>query len=546
MSGRDPLGLSRLEQQLADALMEGITTITDRARYYSMYCWILRRLVEQGHDESRARFERNFQRLEAAVALATRLQSKTSSVIGDRQVTGRVSARSESAEVDLDFRVLPSNELGGFGQNYAGSMFALGLTSRDDTEIYRVEPVGEPFAAAVSSGFRGTRWIEGGLDRRSSVSWSELKACADRLSLDGIREPWASTERELLIDLLFARKIPQGAARNTGGLRSSLLRLLWVIEAYRAAEISLESEPTTLDFQMLYAPTYYGVLSSSTLDEAEPFSPPAPLAATPNAPSNAGRWRQFCLHQYLTYTLEWLLWVILELVGAEPRGASVDEVAKRCTTARFEAYLANAVRSRAGTPALLLAALGVDRVPDAALASGSLDRFGLASPLSEEALIRSDVADPEERAAWVCLSLGVLYAKWRGYTDDPDHRQVAAASKGDLSAQWLLHRLDAWLAGGSWDAALRELIQIVASTHDRVMYDKRRLDSCWLTHEEGRLKKEQDYEPYLRAPRQRQALRILDDLLLVDFPKEGIVTLTAAGRAVLRAEIGVPLPGKTS
>ena len=70
LSGRDPLGLSRVAQMLADGLLPGIITQTDRARYYALYCWILWHIEREDEPSSWQAFVESFQRREAAVALA--------------------------------------------------------------------------------------------------------------------------------------------------------------------------------------------------------------------------------------------------------------------------------------------------------------------------------------------------------------------------------------------------------------------------------------------------------------------------------------------
>jgi hypothetical protein len=41
LSGRDPLGLSRVSFLITDYLLKGIITTTSQARYYSFYPWAL-------------------------------------------------------------------------------------------------------------------------------------------------------------------------------------------------------------------------------------------------------------------------------------------------------------------------------------------------------------------------------------------------------------------------------------------------------------------------------------------------------------------------
>lgn len=129
----------------------------------------------------------------------------------------------------------------------------------------------------------------------------------------------------------------------------------------------------------------------------------------------------------------------------------------------------------------------------------------------------------------------MLYAKWRGISTDPWWQEVARKAAGDPCAPTILPRLDAWLtADADWESAIGELVDLVISQHDRVMYSKGRLDSRWLGAEEGRFVKEQDYGPYFRAARHHQAVEIMTDLELVRADDEGITGITARGRDILQ------------
>src|SRR6185369_15564 len=96
-SGRDPLGLSRVSDALTDFLLPDIITTTDRARYYSFYTWAVGDIEElrQGK-KSNISFEEEFQRREAAFALASRISNKFGlPIVGLRAVTPRLAAADE-------------------------------------------------------------------------------------------------------------------------------------------------------------------------------------------------------------------------------------------------------------------------------------------------------------------------------------------------------------------------------------------------------------------------------------------------------------------
>lgn len=108
-----------------------------------------------------------------------------------------------SGEVDPDFRVLPSSELGGYGQYYAGSIYALGLSRTDEQRIHLVTERGEDIAKAYHQAVVYSSYIAQELYNKPGFDFLQPKDSASTLSLDTIRDADAAKERELLTDLLF-------------------------------------------------------------------------------------------------------------------------------------------------------------------------------------------------------------------------------------------------------------------------------------------------------------------------------------------------------
>ena len=64
-TGRDPLGLSRVSFIITDYILTGIITTTDRARYYSFYCWALWHTTQEDELKKYQDFVTGFRRREA-------------------------------------------------------------------------------------------------------------------------------------------------------------------------------------------------------------------------------------------------------------------------------------------------------------------------------------------------------------------------------------------------------------------------------------------------------------------------------------------------
>jgi hypothetical protein len=481
-------------------------------------------IEQEEKPETTAEFVAAFQRREAAIALATMLGDENSSPVGKRTVARRLRTAREQGEVNVAFQVLPANKLGGFGQYYAGCLYQLGLTHRTDDGIDRVtRGAAEDLAQAVQRTLAATPYLKRALFRETAFDLDALERSRDRLTLDAISEPFANEERRLLVELLFDGKTPPDVAR-----RETLTRILALVEAYESAGIALRED--RLPAQLVHGPAYFHVLVRDD-DHTRRYDAPDSLAAC------SDYWRQFSLHQFLTQGLEGLLDAVLRVLAARKQGAGLDEIVTELTGPRFSAYLEKATGGECPSPDGLMRRLGVAAVPNEDSCMRARSEFAWTKPVNEW-VCEDEATQAATVAARSCLVLAVLYAKWRGIVTDKTFGAVGMKAGTELAATNVLPRLDSWLEDGTtWSSAVHDVVALVVNHHDRVMYSKHRLESCWLHVEDKRLVRDQDYEPYFRSARHDQAVRILVDLGLLSWvttKDDKRLSLTAAGRKVAR------------
>lgn len=527
--GRDPLGLSRVSALITDHLLTGIITQTNRARYYSFFCWALWNIEKTTRMERYADFVTAFQQREAAIALATIANNPESAIAGVDVVRPLVEAAASSEEVDCQIKVLPSNELGAFGQYYGGSLYNLRLTRRDDEGVDRVADgrateLAQAFEAAIA---HTPYWKERYFARRR-VPWKVLRKAGQALSLDALDAKPAADERDRLIEMFFALGA-EDKGEQAELRRQTLGFVLYTVEQYEKWGKANRPTEQDLEWHLVYGPHYFGQLWR--VDETtRAYSSPAGWA------SCGLLWRQFCLQQFLTQALEGLLFAVLEAVGKETAGLSLDAIVARLTEPPFYDELKARVRTHCPTPHALTAALGLDGIPDMAASAKAWKVLALTHPASEWQVadaIRQAKA-PEVAAACGLLMLTVLYAKWRSPGPDLAFQSVASKAGQELWIGTLLRELDSLVdPSTTWEGLLRGLLKrFVIERHDRVMFEKKRLDSCWLRTVEGRVVKDQDYSPRYRSSRHTQATRILCDLGLLA-SDDGVISTTRQGRALL-------------
>lgn len=528
MSGRDPLGLSRLGDTIKEFLLSGINTNNTRARYYSFYCWALWHIEHEESPRGYREFVDAFRRREAAMALATMAHNRETSPVGVKAVRPRLDEGITTGLFDSDFKVLPSNSLGGYGQYYAGSLYHLKLYHRPEDSFDLVTPVvGEALARAFHTTIENTPYIKKELFRVTEIAKGDLLKSAEFLTLDALDRNFCKAEREGLINAFFG--FNDGEVGETAVLRRhSLALILHAITEYeRNGARPDASAGGDLDEYLLYA-FYYNVL---WLDDEKTVAYHEPKELT----FCQGLWRQFCLHQFLTQALELVLYGVLELLSVDAAGLPPDEISDRLTGSDFPDALVEVTGRSCGRPCDLLAALGVKAMPDEAASRKLQEKLLPTHELSEAQILGLEVGSAQREAARGVLLLATLYGKWRGVAQDYALGYVASRAGQDVWVGRILPALDHWLDPQvSWEEALRALVEtFVLNQHDRVMYEKGKLESCWFQRTGGRVVKEQDYEPAWRSSRHYNAVRIMRDLGLVTIDEDNEVSVTTGGRRTL-------------
>jgi len=520
--GRDPLGLSRVTESITDHLLQGIITTTDRARYYSFYCWSLWHIQQTGQSRKFADFIREFRRREAFMALSTIMANSEASPVGVRMVGPKLEAATQAGVVDCDFKVLPSNDLGGYGQYYAGSLLQLGLTRHADG-IDLTTDLGDPLALAFHKAVDGTPYLKKKRWQDREVDLKEIKQSASNFSLDSLSEPFASTERDLLRKLFFSLDGTTRSERSTLR-RHSLGLILHIIGEYERNGAPVKN--SELEWQVVHAPHYFRQLWLADR-KAIAYEVPAAFRVCDSF------WQQFCLHQFVAHAIETLLYAVLEVLSTEPSGVPVDQICSRLIAEEFRSEIRDIAGKNCDSPRMLLATLGIQSKPSASFCRGKQAEVGLLHARSEFRTAKEVPSNAGNAVARAVLTLATLYSKWRA-ADNEAFAFVTANAGNELSAGRVLPYLDEWLSTTcSWQTALEKLIgDCVIDQHDSVMYEKRNLESCWLHRQERKIIKDQDYDPPSRSSRQGNAIRILSDISLLDNGSD-VYRLTADGRKLL-------------
>ncbi len=164
--GRDPLGIQATSVRVYRDLVPGLTNVTNRLRYYSFYCWVIRQYETTQHVDDETRWRIFVRRSEALYALASELEDPegTGGLAGGdwaraylrEHSGGRIDLRrytDKPGERNTGQYLLARS--GNFGQFYVSSMIEVGLlqptTGVPLVSRPRGEELAEAFGAAIGS-----------------------------------------------------------------------------------------------------------------------------------------------------------------------------------------------------------------------------------------------------------------------------------------------------------------------------------------------------------------------------------------------------------
>lgn len=527
MGGRDPLGLSRVADAITDYLLPGIITTTDRARYYSFYCWTLWHIDKEDTPKKYQDFVDGFRRREAVAALATVVNNPETSPVGVRVVKAELEKCKEDDKINCNFKVLPSNQLGGYGQYYSGSLYQLGLTHRPEDGIDRVtEGKGEALAKTLHTIIEKTTYIKKRLFDEMAIPVNDLRELKKYLSLDAISQPFATEERKELIDLFFSIS-EHGPSERAILRRHTLSQILYIISEYQGNGFNVNMDE--LDWYLVYPTYYYDALWPDD-NKAIPYNCPEAFKVCHQL------WKQHCLQQFIAQAIESLLYSVLEVVGSESVGLTIEEIVSRLLLPEFFSILEDITGKPCKKPRELLSVIGSDSIPNERASWSMQKKISLLDPRSEIQVMDLENNTPQASAAKAILLLAVLYGKWRGISSDLGMGIIADNAGSELWAGNIVSYFDCWLSDSmSWHETFSYMIEaFVLDQHDRIMYEKRKLDSCWLHRRDNRVFKDQDYSPALRSSRHKNAVLIMSDLDLLSIDDDGDISLTSEGRKILR------------
>lgn len=542
IDGLDHLGIELVSVNLYQALLPGLTNVTERARYYSFYPWIIHRYAQEGPEERTKEAWWNwFRPLDFGYAVACLAheselgQDLGSSVVGAVKARELIKEQPPSATIDFgDFTGIDAsgkptkdgayfkNPEGGFGQYYKNPLNELGVLQTHGARV---------FPGVRLSTFAGLK-IARTLDSHQSfehlkqiaqdgkAKLSELADIGGDLHPNSIAEE--SDEESLLRDVFFGldEDLSQGEEPNRlKWRRSSLHSMLRYVRDCDA----LDGSP---DIEFRWA------CIAKALPDGKPWRPPIGLSPVVET------WGAYQRNDLLNYSLECLFYAALSLLDEEP--VEPRELAAILTARAMEAVPANDESSRlSALPSSVSAWVSACAIR---AKEAENDPWGESSTWALARRLETAVKDKtlEHIPALVARILGRLGTDVGNWTIHP-FESVPTALEMSKAHEVQLKR---WLdrvgrrSSESTSDFLQELIlEWILFRHLRVATRKlanQGVSTFKYRPEEGKLLliAEELPEPTFTSPRLRQGFRILEDIHYIS-RVDGVRKLTDAGREIL-------------
>ncbi|MBX7213700.1 MAG: hypothetical protein K1X39_06760 [Thermoflexales bacterium] len=525
---RDPLGLVRVFDRMGEWLLSGVTTATRRARYYAFYPWAIWSTTTVHHTHARPGFVNGLRRREAAFVLAQAAVESKSEPIGTNLLgvdEGRRhwNEREPSQPISLDFRPLPANDLGGYGQVYQGSLFKLGLVSRPESAngCDLVTEAAMPLVRAYQDAIGHTAYGQTlATSDPASLSAENLVGYGKKCRIRAL----SVGEKVTIQDLMFGP--PTLDAPEAINRRDSFLWCLWVTGQAERAD-GFESE--TIDRLLLGQAAY----TNRLLRDGREIQLEVPEALR----TCADRYALLRGHGYAMCALEAVFGLLLDATAPDPLtvegfvdGLSLPNL-KRAWSRRMRVppardVLAGWLESSAATP--------------------NRGRGALTDPGSEYGLeFAFDDAGPADVLAACVMTFFAIYERqraWRGV--HPPWIEMSGWAGDDLWFEQIAKLIDECADQRvSFRDFLVRLIRDIILRHERRTHSQRgQSHSPWLRQDDrNRIGRVKGYETFMRPSRLNSAMSILNDLGLVDMNSDpdaetaNAIRLTADGRRLLRA-----------
>jgi hypothetical protein len=543
IDGLDHLGIELVSVNLYQAMLPGITNVTERARYYAFYPWTIHRFAQDGaKSRTKASWRNWFRALDFGYAVACMAYEQEinrdlgSSVVGADRARELIKGQPKSVVIDLHgpSAVLESGSIpasgfyfknpeGGFGQYYKGSLRELGVVREHGAatwpDVQLSTYAGKRIAEALDKQAAFLELKE--LAVQGNAKLSDLSRIGKDIHPNAIAQD--SEEALLLRQLMFGddSALCQGQSpESIHWRRTSLLLMLHYLRACGSVEGDIAGK-------------FRWSCMARRLADGKAWTIPPSLTDAVHA------WGAYQRNDLLNYCLECLFFAVLQEVDRiELRPG---EVARRIAERAMAGISGDAdYPAFSSLPATVAGWLAASREPvvgDADIAWTPLSTRALADRLA--AAVNSNDCDAIPALAARILGRLAVDRTEGGHPFAPIPSAVEMASNHEVHLRRWWDRAESRASERTASFLEELLLEWVIYRHLRVATRKlanQGVSTFKYRPEEGRLMlvAERLPRPTYTAPRVRQGFRVAEDLHCIQ-RANGAAELSETGAVILEA-----------
>ncbi len=541
IDGLDHLGIELVSVNLYQALLPGLTNVTERARYYSFYPWIIHRYAQEGPTERTKEAWRNwFRPLDfgyAVACLAHELelgQDLGSSVVG--AVKARELMKGQALSVTIDFSEFTAiddsgkpkdgayfqNPEGGFGQYYKNPLKQLGLIQTHGAHVFPAVRL------STFAGLKIARTLETdqSFERLKQIAQDGKAKLSELANIGGDLHPNSiakeSEEESLLRSVFFGldEDVSQGEQPDRLKWRRasfhSMLRYVRDCDALRGSP----------DIKFRWA------CITKALPDGKPWRPSTGLSSVVET------WGAYQRNDLLNYSLECLFFAALSLLDQEPM--EPRELAAILTEQAMEAVPANdespRLRALPSNVSAWVAACALRPKEAENNPWGESSTWALALRL-ETAVKTKTLEQIPALVVRVLGRLGTDVGNWSVHPFESVPTALEMSKAHEVQLKRWLDRLARRSSESTADFLQELILEWILFRHLRVATRKlasQGVSTFKYRPEEGKLLliAEELPEPTFTSPRLRQGFRILEDIHCIS-RVDGARELSDAGHHIL-------------
>jgi hypothetical protein len=532
----DPLGMNRVNDRMVAELVQGFTSLTPRARYYSFYVWAIDQIRKKNLAKNFVEFKNTFYDFERLFMLSCIAHEEKAESDNHNDVNGSATGRNvwndHSDKIPLNFSYF-GNRLGGYGQYYQGSLVNLMLVEQqEEDEFERPSKLGSQIIKNFDTIAKDSKFLSH--VSKSDIPKDELIKIGEKICLCKIKNQ-KNSEKKVLTDLLFG--LIGQKDRFSQNRFQSLSLILQIINQVQNKKV--------IEGQDFLDAVYFGQIKTS--DKIEFISIPNKLDEV------SKKWKLVKAHDNYSLASESILQMFLEFLQQDiVNGQNIDDFNQKAIESQEKFNQILKIRGKITDESvqdiiqMILEQNNINKNSELLGQSKRYDSINISSEINEHYFIENlenikklknfDISNIVINSIFLVLLTGLRFFAIINSSEN-SIKWLKRLEKNDTGVlQFTNFVADQIKQNVSFGIFVRNFIsKFVISQAESIYKEKIRSSTnpkCWFHKEGTQYFKDRDYRAKHRAIRFSTAISLMHDLDLLD-QTEGSIRCTKQSQQIL-------------